>query len=100
MLCGTTAKHAYRLAARSARAHVMNFSKPSTVVGGGEMKRDTSSGVSMANSAGASETSRSRSVTSVPVSTGSEVRQSLVTVAVALAIDVGVMARSRSGWYG
>ena len=49
----------------------MNFSKPSTVVGGGEMKRDTSSVVSIAKSDGASEISSSRSVTFVPVSTGS-----------------------------
>ena len=32
----------------------MNFSKPSTVVGGGEMKRETSSVVSSANSEAAS----------------------------------------------
>ena len=64
----------------------MNFSKPSTVVGGGEMKRDTSSGVSIAKRDGASETSSSRSVTLLPVSTGSALRQSLVTVVVGLVV--------------
>ena len=54
----------------------MNRSKPSTVDGGGEMKRDTSSVVSAAYSAGASLTRSSRSVTSEPVSSGSPVRQS------------------------
>ena len=54
----------------------MNRSNPSTVVGGGEMKRDTSSVESIARSEGASESRSSRSVTIVPVSTGSACRQS------------------------
>jgi hypothetical protein len=54
----------------------MNRSNPSTVVGGGEMKRDTSSVESIARSDGASESRSSRSVTIVPVSTGSACRQS------------------------
>ena len=41
----------------------MNRSKPSTVVGGGEMNRDTSSVVSIANSEAASEWRSSRRVT-------------------------------------
>jgi hypothetical protein len=58
----------------------MNRSKPSTVVGGGEMKRDTSSVESIARSEGASESRSSRSVTIDPVSTGSACRQSLLVV--------------------
>ena len=72
----------------------MNFSKPSTVVGGGDMKRETSSGVSIANSDAASETSSSRSVTLLPVSAGSALRQSLLTAVV----EVVVMGLSISGW--
>ncbi len=56
----------------------MNRSNPSTVVGGGEMNRDTSSVESIARSAGASESRSSRSVAIDPVSTGSACRQSLV----------------------
>jgi hypothetical protein len=48
----------------------MNRSKPSTDVGGGEMKRDTSSLESIARSDGASESRSSRNVTIVPVITG------------------------------
>ena len=59
----------------------MNRSKPSTVVGGGEMKRATSSVDSIASSDGASESRSSRSVTIDPVSTGSACLQSLVVVA-------------------
>jgi hypothetical protein len=53
----------------------MKRSNPSTVVGGGEMKRATSSDASIARSDGASESRSSRSVTIEPVSTGSECRQ-------------------------
>ena len=58
----------------------MNRSKPSTVVGGGEMNRATSSVESIASSDGASESRSSRSVTIEPLSTGSACRQSLVVV--------------------
>ena len=51
----------------------MNFSKPCTVVGGGEMNRETSSGVSIANSAGASLTSGYHSWAD-PVSTSTGTR--------------------------
>ena len=66
-------------AARSRFVHMMNRSNPSTVVGGGEMNRATSSVESIAKSEGASETRISRSVTRLPVSTGRPVRQSVVT---------------------
>ena len=56
----------------------MKRSKPSTVVGGGEMNRDTSSVVSIAKSDGASDARSSRSVTMFPVSTGSRCCQSVV----------------------
>src|SRR5437868_751054 len=46
----------------------MKRSKPSTVVGGGEMNRDTSSLVSIAKSDGASDVRSSRSVTVLPPS--------------------------------
>ena len=59
----------------------MNRSNPSTVVGGGEMKRATSSVVRSAKSDGASEARSSRSLTWRPVSTGSCCRQSLLTIA-------------------
>src|SRR3982751_882757 len=59
----------------------MNRSKPSTVVGGGEMNRATSSVESIASSDGASERRSSRSVTIDPVRTGSALRQSDVVVA-------------------
>ena len=51
---------------------------PTMVVGGGEMKRATSSDVSMANSDAASAIRSSRRVTWPAVSTGSAWRQSLV----------------------
>ena len=54
----------------------MNRSKLSTEVGGGEMNRETSSVVSIANSDGASDTRSSRSVTMLPVIVGSAWRQS------------------------
>ena len=44
----------------------MNCSKPDTDVGGGEMKRATSSALSMAKSDGASEARSSRSTTRAP----------------------------------
>ena len=58
----------------------MNRSNPSTVVGGGEMKRATSSVESIASSDVASEIRSSRSVTIEPVSTGSACFQSDVVV--------------------
>src|SRR6185295_2705351 len=58
----------------------MKRSKPSTVLGGGEMKRDTSSVVSIAKSDCASEMRSSRSVTPLLVSTGSPARQSVVVM--------------------
>jgi hypothetical protein len=60
----------------------MNRSNPSTVVGGGEMKRETSSLVSIVRSEGASAVRSSRSVTPRPCSTGRPVRQSEVTTVV------------------
>ena len=60
--CSVTAKQAYVPAARCRSVHAMKRSKPSTVVGGGEMKRDTSSVVSSAKSDGASDARSSRSV--------------------------------------
>ena len=86
----------------------MNRSKPSTVVGGGEMKRVTSSVVSSASSAGASGRRSSRKVNRVPLRTGSVLRQSEVTIGasptcggviadVSMAIawfDMGLVART------
>jgi hypothetical protein len=57
----------------------MNRSNPSTVDGGGEMKRVTSSVVSIAKSDGASEVRSSRSRTWLLASTGRLVRQLLLT---------------------
>ena len=74
----------------------MNRSKPSTVVGGGEMKRATSSVESIASSDGASESRSSRSVTIDPVSTGSACRQSLVVVAAAARATAACMSTSTS----
>jgi len=54
----------------------MNFSNPSTVDGGGEMNRATSSVVSIAWSVGASLARSARSVTPSAASAGSAVRQS------------------------
>ena len=55
----------------------MNRSNPSTVVGGGEMNRATSSVDNIASSDGASDSRSSRNVAWAPVSTGSAWRQSL-----------------------
>ena len=49
MPSGTTAKQMYRPAARSSWVHWMNRSNPTTVVGGGEMKRETSGAVTIAS---------------------------------------------------
>ena len=57
----------------------MNRSKPSIVVGGGEMKRATSSVVSSAKSDGASDGAQLAEPDLPPVSTGSCCRQSLLT---------------------
>ena len=57
----------------------MKRSNPSTVVGGGEMNRATSSVVSIANSDAASEARSSRRETRLPLRTGRPVRQSLLT---------------------
>ena len=73
---GTTAKQMYCPAARCCCVHVMNRSNPSTVVGGGEMKRVTSSVVSIASSEGASLSSSSRIVKAPLDRTGSASRQS------------------------
>jgi hypothetical protein len=54
----------------------MNRSKPSSVVGGGEMKRVTSSVVNNASSAGASLVRISRNVTPAPDKIGNFCRQS------------------------
>ena len=58
-----TAKQAYVPRSRSRIVHAMKRSNPSTVVGGGEMNRETSSVVSIAKSDGASDARSSRSVT-------------------------------------
>jgi hypothetical protein len=82
---------------------MMKRSKPSTVVGGGEMKRDTSSVVSIANSEAASSRRSSRSVKPVPVSTGRPDFQSLVVTVVLVAVVVAltmVVVRVSSGWKG
>jgi hypothetical protein len=72
----------------------MNRSKPSSVVGGGEMKRVTSSDVNSVSNEAASLCRSSRSVTPLPCRTGSDCFQSLLTVAageVVLAVVIGVM---------
>ena len=69
----TIAKQTDCPAARCRSVHAMNRSNPSTVAGGGEMKRVTSSFVIAAKSAGASLVRSSRSVTSEPASSGSPV---------------------------
>jgi hypothetical protein len=69
----------------------MNRSKPSTVVGGGEMNRATSSLASIVNSDGASVSRSSRRVTMVPVSTGSAWRQ-LLSAGVARAAWIAAVA--------
>src|SRR5688572_20535375 len=86
----------------------MKRSKPSTVVGGGEMKRDTSSVVSIAISEGASPTRSSRSVKVEPARTGSPAFQSLVVTIVSrvvrasllIVVRIMVVARSLVGWKG
>src|SRR3954471_16275977 len=75
-----TAKQTYDPTARWRSVQAMNFSTPSTVLGGGEMNRDTSSVVSSANSDGASDARSSRKVTVDPVSAGRLSRQSVLTV--------------------
>ncbi len=79
----------------------MKRSKPSTVVGGGEMNRDTSSVVSIASSDGASSTRSSRSVNVDPVITGRPSFQSLVVTVVVrwlvlllMLVRIMVVARS------
>ena len=67
----------------------MNFSKPSTVLGGGEMKRDTSSVVSSAKSDGASDARSSRRVTVAPASIGRLSRQSVLTVSAIAGFAIG-----------
>jgi hypothetical protein len=64
----------------------MNLAKPSTVVGGGEMKRVTSSVVRSARSVAASVTRSSRSVKPLPCRTGRAFRQR-----VSIAVDVRVI---------
>ena len=54
----------------------MNRSNPSTVAGGGEMNRVTSSPAIARNNEGASLTRSSRKVTCVPARAGSPLRQS------------------------
>src|SRR3954465_8814531 len=80
-----TANQTYDPTARWRIVQAMNFSKPSTVLGGGEMKRDTSSVVSSANSEGASDARISRRVTVAPDSTGRLSRQLVLTVWVPIA---------------
>ena len=85
----------YCPAARCAWVQVMNRSNPSTVVGGGEMNRVTSSAVSSDSSDGASDSRSSRSVTFSPASTGRPERQSLLVIS---ARDGLVTATSIPGW--
>ena len=66
----------------------MKRSKPSTVLGGGEMKRDTSSVESIAKSDAASDARSSRNATRCPVSTGRPSRQSLLTTPVLSVVPV------------
>src|SRR5690242_10531150 len=85
----------------------MKRSKPSTVVGGGEMKRATSSVVSIASSDGASSRRSSRSVKLDPASIGRPAFQSLVVTIVCWFLNtsglVRIMSVARSlklGWKG
>ena len=71
----------------------MKRSKPSTVVGGGEMKRDTSSVVSIASSAGASSSRISRSLNADPARTGRPAFQSLVVITVSRVDRISSFAR-------
>src|SRR5262245_4850206 len=73
----------------------MNFSKPSTFVGGGEMNRDTSSVVSSAKSEGASDARSSRRTTCSEHSVGRPSRQSVVTTGVVWFV-VGIITVSIS----
>jgi hypothetical protein len=61
---------------------MMKRSKPWTVVGGGEMNRDTSSVVNIASRDGASSRRSSRSEKVEPVSTGKPAFQLLVVTVV------------------
>ena len=72
----------------------MNCWKPATLVGGGEMKRATSSVESMLNSDGASSTRSSRSVIPPDVRTGSAWRQSEVATSAAGRAACGVSTRA------
>ena len=90
VLSSVTAKQTYVPAWRCRSVQAMNRSKPSTVVGGGEMKRDTSSVVSSAQSDGASDARSSRKVTCEPASTGRPCRQSVLIVLI-----TGSMVRCR-----
>ena len=63
-------------AARFLCVHSMNRSYPSTVVGGGVMKRETSSVESIASRVGASDSCSSRSVMASPARSGRRSRQS------------------------
>ncbi len=76
----------------------MKRSNPSTVVGGGEMKRETSSVVSIAKSEAASEARSSLSVTRRPVRTGRPLRQSVVTTSVVAVVVCMAICISTSGW--
>src|SRR5512134_3939768 len=79
----------------------MKRSKPSTVVGGGEMKRATSSVDSIDSNAGASDNRRSRSVTIEPAITGRARRQSLSTVtAVAVDMTAWTSMSGSASWNG
>ena len=69
----------------------MNRSKPSTVVGGGEMKRATSADVNSWHKAAASDSRSSRSRTVAADSTGSVCFQSVTAV---LPVNWLVFARS------
>jgi hypothetical protein len=77
----------------------MNRSKPSTLDGGGEMNRATSSIVNDSNSAGASPSRSSRSVVIDPERVGSPVRQPL-RAAVATETLVTTASVSRPGGAG
>ena len=69
----------------------MKRSKPSTVLGGGEMNRATSSVVSSAKSDAASAVRISRRATVWPTSTGSDSRQSVLTLSVVAVLLVVVL---------
>src|SRR5215510_3654235 len=75
----------------------MKRSKPSIVVGGGEMKRETSSVVNIANNDCASVIRSSRSVTPLLLSTGRPARQSVVMTS---SVGGKTTCSSRSARYG